>query len=123
MAEEFEQTQSISLEQNYRSTASILGAALHVIKQDPDRVDKSLFTNNPGGIPISLVTVRDQTKQADFVASEIRKVITYSKGLIQYKDIAVLMRMNFISNDLETSFRNHKIPYVVVSISLSITDT
>ncbi|KAG1474507.1 hypothetical protein G6F56_000323 [Rhizopus delemar] len=114
MAEEFKETEAINLEQNYRSTASILGSALHVIKQDPDRLDKSLYTDNPGGIPISIITVYDQTKQADFVASEIRKVINYSKGLIQYKDIAVLMRMNFISNDIEMAFRNHKIPHVVV---------
>ena len=118
MAEEFKGTEAINMEQNYRSTTTILDAALHVIKQDPDRVEKSIFTDNPRGIPISIISVQDHLKQAEFVASEIRKVVTYSKGLIQYKDIAILMRMNYISNDLETAFRNHKIPYVVVSLSL-----
>ncbi|CEG78325.1 hypothetical protein RMATCC62417_12954 [Rhizopus microsporus] len=114
MAEEFKGTEAINMEQNYRSTTTILDAALHIIKQDPDRIEKSLFTDNPRGIPISIISVHDHLKQSEFVASEIRKVVTYSKGLIQYKDIAILMRMNYISNDLETAFRNHKIPYVVV---------
>ncbi|KAI9253027.1 P-loop containing nucleoside triphosphate hydrolase protein [Sporodiniella umbellata] len=114
MAEHYKNTHAIKLHQNYRSTGCILEAATHIIQQDSTRIDKTLFTKNGNGIPISLASVGDQKNQAEFVACEIRKIISYSKGLINYSDIAVLMRMNFISNDVENAFRSHSIPYVVV---------
>ncbi|KAI7903351.1 P-loop containing nucleoside triphosphate hydrolase protein [Cokeromyces recurvatus] len=114
MQADYKNTTSISMEQNYRSTNIILKAALHVITQDKTRIDKSLYTNNPEGVPICLIKTRDEDSQAELVAKEIKKVVTYSKGLIQYKDIAVLMRMNFISQQFERAFRNHKIPFTIV---------
>ncbi|KAI9478113.1 MAG: P-loop containing nucleoside triphosphate hydrolase protein [Benjaminiella poitrasii] len=114
MQADYKKTTAINMEQNYRSTGIILKAALHVITQDKTRIDKSLYTNNPEGIPIHLVKTRDEDSQAELVAKEIKKVVTYSKGLIQYKDIAVLMRMNFISQQFERTFRSHKIPFTIV---------
>lgn len=81
---------------------------------DDKRIDKLLYTNNPEGIPISLISTQDSQSQADFVAAEIKKAIIYSKGLIQYKDIAILMRMNFISQQFESTFRLNKIPFTMV---------
>jgi DNA helicase-2/ATP-dependent DNA helicase PcrA len=62
-----------------------------------------------------LISTHNEESQAEWVAKEIKKVMTYSKGLIQYKDIAVLMRMNFISQQFEKVFRKHKIPFSIVS--------
>lgn len=134
MQKDYVGTSAINMEQNYRSTGTILKSALHVITQgilytkrqdrqannywftlDKTRIDKALYTNNPDGIPISLISTHNEESQAEWVAKEIKKVMTYSKGLIQYKDIAVLMRMNFISQQFEKVFRKHKIPFSIVS--------
>ncbi|KAI8337373.1 P-loop containing nucleoside triphosphate hydrolase protein [Choanephora cucurbitarum] len=111
---DFDKTMAIHMEQNYRSTSTILDSALHVISQDRTRIDKALYTNNPKGIPIVLNRPKNEFSQATFVAKEISRVIKYSKGLINYKDIAVLMRMNFISQQFEQVFRSHKIPFTIV---------
>ena len=88
---------------------------LYTMLLDRTRIDKALYTNNPKGIPIVLNRPRNESSQAAFVAKEINRVIKYSKGLINYKDIAVLMRMNFISQQFEQVFRSHKIPFTIVS--------
>ncbi|CEP07455.1 hypothetical protein [Parasitella parasitica] len=106
MYDDYLDTRSINMEQNYRSTKAILDAALHVIKQDDTRIDKALYTNNPVGIPITILSTRNEDTQAEFVAKEIKKVIKYSKGLLSFKDFAVLMRMNSTSLKFESTFRN-----------------
>jgi DNA helicase-2/ATP-dependent DNA helicase PcrA len=63
---------------------------------------------------MSLISTQSPQSQAEFVAAEIKKAIIYSKGLIQYKDIAVLMRMNFISRDFESVLRLNQIPFTMV---------
>ncbi|KAI8088310.1 P-loop containing nucleoside triphosphate hydrolase protein [Thamnidium elegans] len=114
MADEFAGTTVMKLERNYRSTALVIESALHVITQDHSRVSKTLYTNNPRGVPMSLVSVQNSAAEAGFVAAEIKKAVKNSKGLIQYKDIVVLMRMNFISREFESVFRLNKIPFTMV---------
>ncbi|KAI8065345.1 P-loop containing nucleoside triphosphate hydrolase protein [Gilbertella persicaria] len=114
MQEDYKGTTAINMEQNYRSTATVLKSALHVITQDRSRIDKALYTNNPEGVPIAIIRTRNEESQAKLVAKEIKQIITYSKGLINYKDIAVLMRMNFISQQFERVFRSHNIPFSIV---------
>lgn len=63
---------------------------------------------------MSLIATHNAESEAEFVAAEIHKAIRFSKGLIQYKDIAVLMRMNFISQQFENVFRKQKIPFTMV---------
>lgn len=63
---------------------------------------------------MSLIKTQNSETEAEFVAAEIKKAIRNSKGLIQYKDIAILMRMNFISRQFETTFRHSKIPFTMV---------
>lgn len=82
---------------------------------DSSRFNKSLRTTNPDGKPIFRISTDDESSQAEFVATEIQTVITASMGLINYKDIAVLMRMNFISREFEAVFRHHKIPFTIVN--------
>ncbi|KAI8991764.1 P-loop containing nucleoside triphosphate hydrolase protein [Mycotypha africana] len=114
MQEDFVETKQINMEQNYRSTSMILKSALHVITQDKKRIVKSLYTNNPDGVPIALLEPEDEEDQVRIITKEIRKIIKLSKGLIQYKDIAILMRMNYISRQFETTFRRNKIPFSIV---------
>ncbi|KAI8048251.1 P-loop containing nucleoside triphosphate hydrolase protein [Thamnidium elegans] len=111
MQDDFENTITINLERNYRSSAKLVESATHVILQDAERMNKALYTNNPVGIPISLIKTADEKKQAEYVAYEISKVVDYSQGLIQYKDIAILIRANFITHQFERILRKHQIPF------------
>lgn len=103
------------VKKNRRSTSFDSFYSCQTITIDTKRIDKNLYTNNPEGIPISLISTHDPITQAEFVAAEIKKALIYSKGLIQYKDIAVLMRMNAFSQNLEQIFRLNKIPFTMVS--------
>ncbi|KAG0169066.1 hypothetical protein DFQ30_004024 [Apophysomyces sp. BC1015] len=114
MKHDFKDTVTVNLEENYRSTGSILTSALHVVNQDQTRAQKQLFTQNPIGVPISLLKMKDETLEAQTVADEITRIIKYSKGLITYKDIAILVRMNFMSRNLEQALTSNRIPHVVV---------
>ncbi|KAI8140462.1 P-loop containing nucleoside triphosphate hydrolase protein [Fennellomyces sp. T-0311] len=114
MQNEYENTAVCNLEENYRSTKSILTAAFHVVNQDRSRIQKSLFTQNSEGVPISMLKMSSDTMEAQSVAEEIKRILEYSGGLITYKDIAVLSRMNYLSRAFEQAFNAAGIPYVVV---------
>ena len=62
-----------------------------------------------------MLRMSNGTMEAQSVAEEIKRIIEYSGGLITYKDIAVLVRMNYLSRSFETSLNSLNIPYVVVS--------
>lgn len=88
--------------------------------KDNSRIDKSLHTDNPIGKPILKIQTSDESTQAQFVAKEIRNIIDGSKGMISYKDFAVLMRMNATSQQFEHCFRANKIPFTIVSFTESL---
>ncbi|KAI7880336.1 P-loop containing nucleoside triphosphate hydrolase protein [Lichtheimia hyalospora FSU 10163] len=111
---DFPETVVKNLEENYRSTKSILSAAFHVINIDTERIAKSLFTGNADGVPISLLRMTTDTLEAHSVADEVKRVIEYSGGLINYKDIAILVRMNFMTRSIEQALNALGIPYIVV---------
>ena len=100
----------IRLEQNYRSTQSILNAANAVISHNKGRKGKQLWTANGIGDPIVIYEASDEGAEANFVASQI---ISRSKGE-NFKDYAVLYRTNAQSNALEFAFKRNGIPYRVI---------
>lgn len=100
----------IRLEQNYRSTQSILNAANAVISHNQGRKGKRLWTKNGVGAPIKLFEAYNETEEADFVASQI---FTVGKNK-EFKDFAVLYRTNAQSNALEYSFKRNGIPYRII---------
>lgn len=81
---------------------------------DPDRIPKSLYTDNVEGIPVSFLRASTSELEAETVAQEIERLVKYSKGLLTYKDIAVLVRINFMTRSIEQSLNALHIPYVVV---------
>lgn len=83
---------------------------------DASRFNKSLRTDNPDGKPIFRISADDEESQAEMVADEIKNMIKKSNGLIEYKDIAILLRMNYMSRHFESVFRQEKIPYAIVSL-------
>ena len=100
----------IRLEQNYRSTQSILNAANAVIAHNLGRKGKRLWTANGGGEPITVYEAYDEAAEANYVAGQI---ISGSKGK-NFKDYAILYRTNAQSNALEFALKRNGIPYRVI---------
>jgi DNA helicase-2/ATP-dependent DNA helicase PcrA len=101
----------VKLEQNYRSTKTILAAANDVIKFNQNKTDKKLWTENSDGRPITVYEALNEKDEAEFVAMEIRSL--HNRGL-SYDDCAILYRTNAQSRAAEEAFLRFKIPYRVV---------
>ena len=107
---QFEGSKVIRLEQNYRSTQTILDAANSVISNNEGRKPKSLWTKGDKGEKVYWYKACDENDEAQFVASEILK---HYKETGKYANNAVLYRMNAQSNIIERSFIKSGIPYRV----------
>ncbi len=99
---------TIRLEQNYRSTGNILGAANAVIRNNQGRKGKELWTDRDKGEAIQLYTAMNENDEAQYVAGQI--LARFSEGH-PWKDHVVLYRMNAQSNQLENAFKRNGIPY------------
>jgi len=102
----------VKLEQNYRSTGSILEAAHSVITKNTQRTDKKLWTAEPAGAPVQVHGVYNEAEEAYMVASRINAQA--SIGARQYGDFAVLYRTNSQSYTLERALLQHRIPYQII---------
>jgi len=100
----------IKLEQNYRSTQSILEAANQIIRYNRGRKDKKLWTKNPRGENVFCYRAIDERDEAWFVAGEILR----NRNIRSFRDYAVLYRTNAQSRVLEEVFMQRGIPYRVV---------
>lgn len=103
-------SRTIRLEQNYRSTQSILNAANAVIAHNLGRKGKRLWTANEAGKPITVYEAADEGAEANYIAGQI---ISGSKGK-NFKDYAILYRTNAQSNALEFAMKRNAIPYRVI---------
>ena len=101
----------IILEQNYRSTSIILEAANAVISNNDGRIEKNLWTNKEIGDPIKYTRLPNDVEEGNFIAESIEKLHLLG---INYKDMAVLYRMNNQSRQIEQSLINARIPYTVI---------
>ena len=108
---EFPETQLIRLERNYRSTNAILNAANCVIKNNSDRLGKTLVAERGDGKEPDLIFLPNQDDEAAFCAELIKKQV--KKGGT-YSDWAILYRTNAQSLGFESEFLHKKIPYQVV---------
>ena len=102
----------IRLEQNYRSTQNILNAANHVIANNAERKEKTLWTENEEGSKIHFRQFMNGFEEAEYIAGEISKA--HREGLCQYRDCAILYRTNAQSRLFEEKFINANIPYKIV---------
>ncbi|MEU6129307.1 UvrD-helicase domain-containing protein [Saccharopolyspora sp. NPDC047091] len=114
--EEFErdypQARTILLEQNYRSTQTILTAANSVIRRNPNRRDKRLWSDAGDGAPIVGYVADNEHDEAAFVAGEIDRLV--DDGEVTFNDIAVFYRTNNQSRVFEEVFIRLGLPYRVV---------
>ncbi len=108
---DYSEATTILLEENYRSTQTIIAAANEVIKKNKNRHDKNLFTRNTAGEKIALATGLDENEEAKFVATKARELI---EDGYKPSDIAVLYRANFQSRVLEQAFLQENLPYQVL---------
>ncbi len=102
----------IKLEQNYRSTKRILSAANEVIRKNRGRADKSLWTDNQEGVPITLTQAGTEQDEAMMAADAIMRDVR--NGRRNYGDFAVLYRTNAQSRVMEEAFLTMRIPHVLI---------
>lgn len=110
--QDFPDATVIRLEQNYRSTKTILNAANDVIDNNFARKKKRLWTDNGEGEKINLVTLEDEGQEAYFIAQEINNRIF--RDNLNYKDFAVLYRTNAQSRVLEEAMVRMRLPYKII---------
>ena len=103
---------TILLEENYRSTQTILNAANSVIKHNKKRKDKNLWSNNDIGEKIKYIKTDDEKSEGEFVTKEIKKLVNEKK--VSYDDIAVLYRTNAQSRSIEEAMLKANIPYKII---------
>lgn len=108
---DFPDVQEIRLEQNYRSTGTILAAANGVIKHNTNRKDKELWSGNGNGKPIEIYMPENEAAEADFIAETIQGICAEEKR--NYDDFGVLMRANTQSRAIEEAFLESNIPYTM----------
>ena len=108
---DFPAVKEIRLEQNYRSTGTILAAANGVIKHNTNRKDKQLWSGKGEGKPIEVYSPDNETAEADFVAETIQAISVEEKR--KYDDFCVLLRANTQSRAIEEAFLQENIPYTM----------
>lgn len=103
----------ILLEQNYRSTKTIIEAANVVIKKNKVRKEKNLFTENEDGEVITIFTGYDDRQEAKFIAKTIKELVS---AKVSAGDIAILYRNNYLSRSIEQALLSENINYHVLGV-------
>jgi DNA helicase-2/ATP-dependent DNA helicase PcrA len=107
---DFPEAKVIRLERNYRSTQSILDAAGAVVKNNPDRLGKTLRAEQPAGANLRYFEARDAQAEAEFIAEELQKLLDDDSD----QTCAVEYRTNFQSRAFEEAFRRRGLRYKLV---------
>ncbi len=101
----------VMLEENYRSSKTILDAANEIVKKNQSRIPKNLYTNKPGGEKITILECVDEVNEASTIISHTQKLVDSG---VSPENIAVLYRANFQSRIIEEAFLHSGIPYTVL---------
>lgn len=107
---DFPNALTIKLEQNYRSTTSILDAANTIIANNLNRKPKKLWTKNPEGEKLQLYRASDERDESQFIANKITDLV--EKG-VRLQDIAILYRLNSQSRVIEEVLLKNNLPHVI----------
>ena len=110
--DDFPGARVVKLEENYRSTQRIVGAAEAVIAKNAQRYDKRLRTTNDVGEPVLEVRARDPVEEGQRV---VRLLTSWREDGIPWNEMAVFVRVNHASRAVEIALRNAGLPYAVVS--------
>ena len=107
---DFLETKLILLEENYRSTNQILNLANAVIKNNPNQIKKTLFTQNPDGDKPFYYHASTSYDEVMFVIDKIKNLVAAGAN---YNEIAILYRANYISRNFEDLLIRYQIPYII----------
>jgi len=108
---QFNDSKTIVMNQNYRSTPNILNLGNHIIKNNKIRIDKDMFTENNEGVEVVHFHALNDSEEGLWVANEVKRLI--NEGSAKYSDFAILYRANHISRSIEQSLIRVNIPYSV----------
>src|SRR5262249_50639182 len=111
---DFVGAETIILEQNYRSTRTILQAARAAISPNTQRKEKRLFTENDAGERIVVFEAYDENEEANYVATQIERLV--AAGVGRLADFAIMYRVNSQSRVFERTFLRHRIAHKVVGM-------
>ncbi|MDR1150773.1 MAG: UvrD-helicase domain-containing protein [Clostridiales bacterium] len=109
---DFKNSRTIKLEQNYRSTQIILNAANSLIKNNINRKEKKLWTKQKDGEKIVFCRTENHINEAKFICETIQK--NKFKNIFDYEDCAILYRNNFQSRSIEDEFVKKNIAYKII---------
>jgi DNA helicase-2/ATP-dependent DNA helicase PcrA len=109
---DFPEAELVKLEQNYRSTQTILSAANAVVERNRERRPKQLWTEIGGGEPVRLSELSDEHEEARWVAGEIGRLA--EEDGVKREDVAVFYRTNAMSRVLEDTLNRFDLPYQVI---------
>ncbi|KAI1155652.1 UvrD-helicase-domain-containing protein [Nemania diffusa] len=107
-------TDEISLEENYRSSSYILDTSLKVIQQDQERYKKVLLPVRDKGTRPVLRKLKNSTEEADWIVSEIKRIRLLSGSMINFDDVAILLRSAALSRHIESTLGREGIAYRMV---------
>jgi DNA helicase-2/ATP-dependent DNA helicase PcrA len=109
---DYPEAKVVFLEQNYRSTRTILEVASGMISANVQRKPKKLWTGNEDGDSVTVIESYDAEEEAQSVVSEIEKLV--DQGQISLRDCAIMYRVNAQSRALEEAFLRYGVPYGLV---------
>ncbi len=108
---DFPDAKVVTLEQNYRSSSSILDAASHVIRNNKSRKPKTLWTEKPAGESVTVKELANETQEAEWTARRISELLSQGRSL---REIAIFYRTNAQSRSFEEALRRSGIACVLV---------
>jgi DNA helicase-2/ATP-dependent DNA helicase PcrA len=115
--EDFKNTKTFSLSQNYRSTQKILDSASSVISKNTTHPVLSLWTENSGGEEVVIFEAQNEQREIEFIVTkieELKEIACENKENFKFSNIAVLYRTNAQSRILEEIFLHNSIPYILI---------
>jgi len=104
----------IALEENYRSSGSIIQSSLDVIRQDGERIDKTLTPTHRHGIQPVLRKLKTNTSEGDWIVEELQRITTLTGGMLKYQDCAILLRSAYLSRQVESALGRAGISYRMI---------
>ncbi|KAF7554390.1 hypothetical protein G7046_g6843 [Stylonectria norvegica] len=111
---DYPDTDEVSLEENYRSSQAILNVSLNVIQQDKKRYQKVLLPVHSKGARPVLRTLRSSAAEGEWIVSEVRRAISMFGGMLQYNDVAILLRSAALSRHTEAALGKAGVAYRMV---------
>ncbi|KAI9151726.1 ATP-dependent DNA helicase srs2 [Paramyrothecium foliicola] len=111
---DYPETDEVSLEENYRSSQSILSVSLNVIQQDKKRYQKVLLpVHTKGAVPV-LRRLKDSFTEGAWIVSETKRITTMFGGMLKNADIAILLRSASLSRQIESALGKAGVPYRMI---------